>query len=201
MSAVDLEEVPETQKKALTIEQHRRVFPLLDRDFAAGIGYVCSEWAFVEDQLAHVMGFLLGMEGRGIEAVTRGLQIQARIDLASSLIQLVGNDALSAQWREVKALIEKSRTKRNEVIHSVWAAAGKCGQIQGRSVRGNVRIVRGTVTTADLHALFDDLTYLVDRIARLAKFMIAANAAEKLKESSPPGFDPAQHILSHSLKA
>lgn len=68
------------------------IFPDVSEEHAAALGYVVIRWSAVEAAVAHMIYNLLTLHSPVGVAVTANMSAQAKIDLATTLIQLTGNE-------------------------------------------------------------------------------------------------------------
>jgi len=142
------------------------------------VGNICTQWAFLEYQLAIAIWSLLGLDEETGKIVTGGLDIMPRATMILSLTHgKKGDQTLSrAATKVLKELRGGLVTRRNEAVHGVYSS-----QRDGSEPMVEVHRGKGGRNPKPIGP--DDLERLAQEISQSAQIMTAA--LDKLKITHP----------------
>lgn len=85
------------------------------------VGFICAQWALIEEKFAKAIWFLLGVDEEVGKIVTGGLDIRPRMNMAIRLAQKIEcSPELLAGLEESRRLIQDGLAqRRNLVVHGV----------------------------------------------------------------------------------
>lgn len=167
-------------------------FPPILPEHAQAIGYVASNWSFVEDGLRFAVHILLGIEGEPALAVTAEMSSGNLFDLVHALLFAAREQSLVDEWRSLKDEFETLRSTRNDIVHAEWRVVGSSHYALRIKQRSRVRIEFGEYETAKIEDVANQIADFLGKIDAAIHNVVTPAAAMLRSPPSRPPLSPGR---------
>jgi len=143
-----------------------KMISAIDHTLIEPIGLVTVNFSMLEGNLKFFIWTLISHEQRIGQIITANLAFRQLIDLFGSLYRFhVKDEVLLTEFEQLRKSLEEANDRRNNLIHSQWAAGDK----PGKSTKFKIvaRAKQGVIHKFDSISI-EDITALADFIAHAA---------------------------------